>query len=108
VIALIEDNREAIVALCERDGVRRLSVFGSAVTGTFDPKTSDLDFLVDLGEYEEGVGSRYLGFIVALEQLFRRHVDVVTVRSIQSPAFRDKVDATSRVIYDTSGRLAAA
>lgn len=30
MIALIEDNREAIAELCERFGVRRLAVFGSA------------------------------------------------------------------------------
>lgn len=108
MITLVEDNKDAIVALCERFGVRRLALFGSAAKGTFDPATSDLDFVVDLGTYEEGVGSRYLGFIVALEQLFGRHVDVVTVRSIQSPAFRDEVDATSRVIYDATGRPAAA
>ena len=36
MIALIEDNRDAIVALCERYGVRRLSLFGSAAKGTLD------------------------------------------------------------------------
>jgi predicted nucleotidyltransferase len=97
-----------IVELCERFGVRRLALFGSAAKGTYDPARSDLDFVVDLGSYERGVGSRYLGFIVALEQLLDRHVDVVTVRSIQSPAFKDEVDATSKVIYETIGRPAAA
>ncbi len=108
MIALIEDNTAAIAALCERYGIRRLSLFGSAAKGTFDPATSGLDFVVDLGIYERGVGSRYLGFIVALEQLLGRHVDVVTVRSIQSSAFKDEVDATSRVIHETTGRPAAA
>lgn len=37
---MLEDNREAIAALCERFGVRRLSVFGSAAKGTFDPATA--------------------------------------------------------------------
>lgn len=108
MIALIEDNRDAIVDLCERYGIRRLALFGSAAKGMFDPATSDLDFIVDLGEYDPGVARRYLGLIVALEQLFGRHVDVVTVRSIQSPAFRDEVKATSRVIYDATGRSAVA
>ncbi len=51
MIALIEDNREAIAELCRQFGVRRLAVFGSAAKGTFDPATSDVDFLVDLGNY---------------------------------------------------------
>ncbi len=42
MIALIEENMEAIVELCERFEVRRLALFGSAATGTFDPATSDL------------------------------------------------------------------
>jgi len=55
VIALVEDNREAIFALCERFGVRRLALFGSAATRTFDPETSARDFLV---------GSTYARFTV--------------------------------------------
>lgn len=48
MIALVEDNRDAIVALCERFGVRRLALFGSAAKGTFDPATSDLVSLHEL------------------------------------------------------------
>ncbi len=105
MIALIEDNREAIVALCERFGIRRLSLFGSAAKGTFDPATSDLDFLVDLGEYDPGVARRYLGLIFALEQLFDRHVDVVTERAVKDPDFRRELDATARVIYGSASSM---
>ena len=108
MIALIEDNRDAIVALCERFKIRRLALFGSAATGTFDPATSDLDFLVDLGEYDPGVGSRYLGLIVALEQLFGRHVDVVTEKAVKDPDFRRELDATAKVIYGTATSKTAA
>ena len=48
MIELIEQRRSAIAELCRRYGVQRLDVFGSAVSGRFDPKTSDLDFLVTL------------------------------------------------------------
>lgn len=48
----VEDNRKAIAGLCRQYGVRKLAVFVSAVHGTFDSATSDLDFLVDPGEYE--------------------------------------------------------
>ena len=60
MIALIEDNREAIVALCEQYGVQRLAVFGSAAKGTFDPATSDLDFVVEFEDYGPGVSRRFL------------------------------------------------
>lgn len=33
MIDLIENNRETVAAVCERIGVRRLAVFGSAMKG---------------------------------------------------------------------------
>ncbi len=36
-----------IARACERHGVLRLRVFGSALTDRFDPARSDVDFLVD-------------------------------------------------------------
>ena len=100
MIALIEDNRDVIVALCEQYGVQRLAVFGSAVKGTFDPATSDLDFAVDLGDYEPGVSRRYLGLIVALENLFGRDVEVVTIHQETSGWFRDEVARSAITIYE--------
>jgi len=40
MIPLVADNKDAIVALCKRYGVRRLALFGSAATGAFDEATS--------------------------------------------------------------------
>src|ERR1035441_493253 len=50
MIALIEQHRAALAALCRRFKVRRLDLFGSAAKGTFDPQSSDLDFLVSLDD----------------------------------------------------------
>ncbi|MBA2247840.1 MAG: nucleotidyltransferase domain-containing protein [Chloroflexia bacterium] len=107
MIALVEDNREAIVALCERYGVRRLSVFGSAATGTFDPATSDVDFLVDLGEYDDRVGRRFMRLIVALEEVMGRRIDVVT-EPVTKPWLREEVDATKVTIYESASSQTAA
>jgi predicted nucleotidyltransferase len=46
MIGLIEQNRLALQRLCAEYRVARLEVFGSAVTGEFDPARSDLDLLV--------------------------------------------------------------
>jgi len=108
VIDLIEHNRDAIVDLCRQYGVRKLAVFGSAAKDTFDPATSDLDFVVDLGDYEPGVASRYLGLIVALERLFGRHVDVVTIHSRTSDAFRQEVERTAQTVYERDVTTVAA
>ncbi len=108
MIALIEDNRDAIVALCRQYGVQRLAVFGSAVKGTFDPATSDLDFVVDLGGYERGVARRYLGLIVALQALLGRDVDVVTIHPGTSDIFRSEIERTAVTIYERERKTAAA
>jgi predicted nucleotidyltransferase len=108
MIDLIEDNREAIAALCRELGVRRLAVFGSAATGTFDPARSDVDFLVDLGDYDDRVGRRYMRLIVGLEDVLGRRADVVTERAVSDPDFRRELDATAEVIYGTATREAAA
>lgn len=49
VIALIEDNKEDIAALCRKYRIRRLDLFGSGATGNIDPEASEVDFIVDLG-----------------------------------------------------------
>jgi predicted nucleotidyltransferase len=46
MIGIVEDRRAGIAALCERYGVKRLDLFGSAAGEEFDPEASDLDFVV--------------------------------------------------------------
>ena len=38
---LITEHLEEVRALCEKYAVKRLTLFGSAVKGTFDPETSE-------------------------------------------------------------------
>jgi len=107
MIALIEDNREAIVALCRQHGVRRLAVFGSAAKGTFDPERSDIDFVVDYLDWGPGIFHRFFGIIVALEELLGRRVDMTT-EPIKDAFFREEVERTMSVIYETRRRQTAA
>ncbi|MCL4505019.1 MAG: nucleotidyltransferase domain-containing protein [Chloroflexi bacterium] len=102
MIPEIERYGKEIKALCERYHVRALYLFGSAATGRFNATTSDLDFLVDLadrqptGEY----ANRYLDLADALERLFLRPVDLVTVQSIRNPYFKTEVEKTRQLIYE--------
>jgi predicted nucleotidyltransferase len=43
MIALIEENRDALGRLCRQFGVERLELFGSATKSTFQPERSDVD-----------------------------------------------------------------
>ncbi len=108
MIDLIFDNQAAIAALCREFGIRKLEVFGSATTDAFDPETSDVDVIVDLGGYERGVAKRFIRFARALEALLGRGVDVITEEQIRNPYFRQAVDEQRVTIYEAGDRQAAA
>jgi len=98
--ALLEAKRSEIAALCRKRRVRRLEIFGSAASGSFDPQTSDLDFLVEFGPL--GPGERadaYFGLLEDLQELFQRPVDLVMVRAISNPYFRRAIEQTRQVLY---------
>ncbi len=109
MISLIEQNRDALAELCRQFRVERLELFGSAAKGTFQPDSSDIDFLVTFADVQPGTyADRYLGLLLALEGLFQRGVDLVTERSIRNPYFRRAVNATRQLVYDGRGEKAAA
>ncbi len=102
MIPIIDLHHYELAELCRRYGVERLYIFGSAAQGHFDPEQSDLDFLVEMADREPtgSYADRYLDFAVALERLFGRRVDLVTVQSIRNPYFRREIEATRQLIYE--------
>lgn len=102
MIDVVASKRAEIEALCEEYGVQKLWLFGSAVKGTWNPTSSDIDFIVDLGAYERGVSKRFLGLMVALERLLAVPIDLLTVRQVTSEWFRKEVESTRELLYDAS------
>jgi predicted nucleotidyltransferase len=88
----------ALASLCQRHGIRRLSLFGSVLKGT-DWPGSDVDLLV---EFEPGASPGLLG-LAAIELevsdlLGGRRVDLRTAQEL-SRYFRDEVVRTAQVQY---------
>jgi hypothetical protein len=100
VIAALDEHQDEVVALCRRFGVRHLDVFGSAVSGEFDPTRSDVDFLVEL-EPPEGMSrfDAFFGLKEALEDLLGRPVDLVDPSALDNPYFAATVHNTRRALY---------
>jgi len=97
----IEPHRAELEALCRRFGVRRLELFGSAVSGGFDAR-SDLDFLVEFDSPEApGYADRFFGLLESLEALFGRPVDLVVDSAIRNPYFREAVERAKELLYAT-------
>lgn len=99
ISARIEELRPEIEALCRRLAVRQLYLFGSAAGEGFSPERSDLDFLVELDVTEPGYADRYFELQEALQSLFGRPVDLVTVSSLSNPYFRASVEETRRLVF---------
>ena len=97
--AVLVRQIDAISSICEQNDVRALYVFGSAVHGTFEPATSDLDFQVDLGDELVGVARRYAGVYNGLSGLFDRNIDLITTRSRGNERFLREVARTRRTVY---------
>ena len=109
MINLLEGKYEAIAAICRKYGVLRLDVFGSAAKGTFDPETSDLDFVASFADRKNlDYADRYFDFAEALEALFGLHVDLITEQGIKNPYFREEIEETRRRVYAAPGETAAA
>ncbi len=101
MIRLIEEKHTAIEALCRKYCVVRLEVFGSAADGRFDPKVSDLDFLVTFGAPGLGTDAadQYFGLLFDLEALFQQRIDLVCSKAMRNPYFIRSVNAGRRVLY---------
>ncbi|MDP2327730.1 MAG: nucleotidyltransferase domain-containing protein [Dehalococcoidia bacterium] len=100
MLASIEQHQDEIATLCERFGVLRLELFGSATGGTYRTGESDLDFLVEfIAPEAPGYADRYFGLLEALEALFGRPVDLVVPSAITNPHFQRSVDATRTPLY---------
>jgi predicted nucleotidyltransferase len=97
---IIEANMSEIIRICRKRRVKRLALFGSAVSGRFDPAESDLDLLA---EFEEMTPSehaeQYFGLIEDLERLLHRPVDLVEPGAVRNPYFRQALEQTQVVLY---------
>lgn len=89
----------AITRACERFGVARLRIFGSAASGGFDPDRSDLDFFVDfLPEVHDLLGN-YLALTEELETIVGRKVDLVMSDAVENPYFAAQAFRSAQEVY---------
>ena len=96
---LIESNIERLRLLCHQYKVRRLFVFGSAVSNQFRPD-SDIDMIVDFNHVElRDYADNYFSLKDELEKLFNRKVDLLEAQAIRNPFFKAVVDQEKQLVY---------
>ena len=79
---IVSGKREDILRIAAKHGVQRIRVFGSVARGDAGPQ-SDIDFLVDVGPQPSPFFPG--GFVVDLETLLGRRVDVVEPEGLYAP-----------------------
>jgi predicted nucleotidyltransferase len=93
-------GRPELAALCRRYCVRRLDIFGSAVTEHFDSENSDLDFVASFEPLSPArYADLYFGLRDELAKLFGREVDLVTEQSIANPYFRARIESERQTLF---------
>jgi len=99
MIDLAKFKRE-IENICRKLPVKRLGVFGSALTQKFS-QNSDIDILVVFDSDEDiDFFSNYFDLKEQLEKIFNREVDLVVDKPFINPIFRESVEKTRTVIYE--------
>jgi len=90
-------NKKEIVDFCVRNHIRKLSLFGSVLTGEFRPD-SDIDVLV-IYDPQYPVGFRIFRMEEELSSLFDgRKIDIVNEKYI-NPRMKEQVLAGAEVLY---------
>lgn len=100
VPAIVTAKQADIATLCRLAGARSLDLFGSAVRDDFDPKRSDLDFVVEFDELPPAAyADAFFELKEGLELLFARSVDLLTDRATRNPYFRQRLAAERQRVY---------
>jgi predicted nucleotidyltransferase len=97
---MIEASRSELIDLCDRYGVRRLALFGSALRDDFDPGRSDLDLLVEFSPTSpQEHAEAYFGLLENLESLFGRRVDLLELGAVRNPYLRREIEEQQETLY---------
>ena len=90
----------AIARLCQRYGIARLELFGSAASGMFEAGRSDFDFLYELDLNVAGSPlQRFVEFSNALANELGAPIDLINPRYIRNKYFAAEVEQSRMPIY---------
>jgi predicted nucleotidyltransferase len=100
VIDVIENQREAIAALCRKYGVVRLYLFGSALGDDYIPSKSDVDLLVEFGPMDgHAKAHAYFDMLDELRALLGTEVDLVMAGAVKNRYIARDIERTKQMLY---------
>lgn len=100
MVAVIENKRDAIAALCGKYGVVRMYVFGSATRDDFRPGESDVDLLVEFGRMSGHLKAHaYFDLLDELKALLGTNVDLVMAGAVKNRFIAREIELTKQELY---------
>ena len=101
MIAIQQYSDGLKASLYNNVAVKKLYLFGSALTSRFDENSSDIDVLVETENIlPEEKGKCLIALWDDLEKLFNRKVDLLTENSLRNPYLAREIEQTRKLIYD--------
>ncbi|MDE2889833.1 MAG: nucleotidyltransferase family protein [Gemmatimonadota bacterium] len=99
--ARIDIPKDEIAAFCQRNGIKRLALFGSVLRDDFTAE-SDVDVIV---EFEPGKtpGLEFLTMQDELSEIYGRRVDLHTFRGVESNPnwlLRNEILNSAEAVYE--------
>ncbi|MCK9639363.1 MAG: nucleotidyltransferase domain-containing protein [Prolixibacteraceae bacterium] len=95
----LDKYKNEINSLCLQNKVKSLYVFGSVLTDRFNEK-SDIDLVVDIDSNDPfDYADSYFNLKFALQDLFRRPIDLLENKAIKNPYIRRNIDHSKSLIY---------
>ena len=96
----IDEKREEIAEACQRYGIERLFIFGSALREDFRPGESDIDLLVKFGPID--ISKKFHTFLearAAFSKILQAEVDLVMSGAVKNKVIAGEIDRTKKLQY---------
>ena len=99
IVKLITLNIDSIKGLCAKYHVKSLFAFGSITRGELKAN-SDIDLVVDIdGNDPLKYSDDYFGLKFQLEQLLKRHVDLLESKALKNQYLKQSIENTKVLVY---------
>jgi len=87
-----------ITVLCEKYGIKELSIFGSSIRDDFN-QNSDVDILVSFRKESEITLFDIMDLEKEFSQILKREVDIVEKEALKNPIRKKRILSTREIIY---------
>ena len=95
----IDEIKKISDSACRDFNVKQLDVFGSVALGK-STSSSDVDLLVEFRDPDDHPAKRFFGLLHRLEDSLGCQIDLLTIKSLRNPYFRNRVLSERVPLYE--------